>query len=173
MSKPHLVLFPGAWHSPECYSLIIPKLEAAGYTVHATQLPAVGNPNPPKDLSEDIAAIRELVTKAIDKGNDVIVVPHSWSGIVVGSALVGMGKKQREAKGEKGGVVAMGYMCAFIVPEGVSLLNAANNEIPPWYQPKVFCPLSSSLTSTIILTTPGRLYKCSRRKHPLQRHPSL
>ncbi|KAF2250569.1 alpha/beta-hydrolase [Trematosphaeria pertusa] len=134
MTKPQLVLIPGAWHTPECFSLITPKLQAAGYAVHTRQLPSVGSANPPPDLSQDIAAVRELVTAAIGDGNDVLVVPHSWSGIVAGSALTGMGKKQREERGEKGGVVRVAYMCSFIAPEGVSLMDALQGEIPHWWE---------------------------------------
>lgn len=81
-TKPHIVLIPGAWHDPSGFSEITAQLESAGYTVHSRQLPSVGNPIPPEDFSEDIAAVQDLVTKAIGDGNDVVVVPHSWSGIV-------------------------------------------------------------------------------------------
>ncbi|KAF2016526.1 alpha/beta-hydrolase [Aaosphaeria arxii CBS 175.79] len=133
MSKPQIVLVPGAWHSPDAFSTVTSQLESNGYTVHTRQLPSVGNDNPPKDLTEDVNALQELVTKAIGTGNEVIVAPHSWAGIITGSALTGFGKKQREEKGEKGGVVTCAYMCAFIVPEGVSLHDAAGGVIPPWY----------------------------------------
>ena len=109
-SKPQIVLFPGAWHKPSCFSLIIPKLEAAGYSVHTAQLPSVTDHNPPEDLNADIATVRSTVDEAIGSGNDVVVIPHSWAGIVVGSALTGYSKKEREAKGEKGGVVRCGCM---------------------------------------------------------------
>ncbi|KAF2443563.1 alpha/beta-hydrolase [Karstenula rhodostoma CBS 690.94] len=133
MSKPQVVLLPGAWHLPTCFSLIIPKLKAAGYTVHTTQLPSVTDKNPPKDLSADIAAVQTVVEKAIGSGNDVIVVPHSWAGFVAGSALVGYSKKERESKGQKGGVVRCGYMCAFMVPEGVSLSDTNQGPPPTWW----------------------------------------
>ncbi|KAL5372598.1 hypothetical protein PMIN06_002676 [Paraphaeosphaeria minitans] len=133
MSQPQIVLFPGAWHLPTCFSLIIPKLEAAGYTVLTTQLPSVTDKDPPKDLSADIATARAIVDKAIGSGNDVIVVCHSWSGIVVGSALVGYSKKEREEKGQKGGVVSCGYMCAFMAPEGVSLAESIQGPPPTWW----------------------------------------
>ncbi|KAL1602474.1 hypothetical protein SLS60_005890 [Paraconiothyrium brasiliense] len=133
MSKPQIVLLPGAWHFPSCYSLIIPKLEAAGYTVHTTQLPSVTDHDPPKDLSADIAAVQTIVDKAIGSGNDVIVCPHSWAGIVAGSALVGYSVKEREAKGVKGGVVRCGYMCAFVAPEGLSLKDAIQGKQPTWW----------------------------------------
>ncbi|KAH7117950.1 Alpha/beta hydrolase fold-1 [Dendryphion nanum] len=133
MTKPQIVLIPGAWHTSEAFGTIITKLEGHGYTIHTRQMPAVGNTTPPKDLTEDIEAIRELVTKAIGNGEDVLAVPHSWAGIPASSALVGYGKKQREEKGDKGGVTRLAFLCAFVVPEGVSLFNACQDQIPPWY----------------------------------------
>lgn len=135
MSKPQLVLIPGAWHTPEAFSVLIPKLEAHGYTVHTTQLPSVDAPadNVPTEPNKDIEAVRSLVTKAIGAGNDVIVAPHSWGGIVAGSALSGLGKKEREAKGEKGGVMRTAYMCAFMAPQNFSLSDALQGQIPDWW----------------------------------------
>ncbi|KAF2118950.1 Alpha/beta hydrolase fold-1 [Lophiotrema nucula] len=137
MSKPQIVLLPGAWHTPAHLVGLGKSLEEAGYTVHCNQLPSVGSDdNPPPDLTRDIAALQETVTTAIADGNDVLVVPHSWSGIIASSGLHGYGKKEREAKGEKGGVIRTAYMCAFLVPEGVSLLDALQHQIPEWWYPK-------------------------------------
>ena len=137
MALPRIVLVPGAWHGPSCMATVTSKLEAFGYQVHSRQLPAVGNPNPPKDLSEDIAAIRGLVEEAIGEGNEVVVVPHSWGGIVAGSALIGLGKEERQAEDKKGGVVRTAYIAAFIVPEGVSLMDVLQHQIPPWWNVEV------------------------------------
>ncbi|KAF2688409.1 alpha/beta-hydrolase [Lentithecium fluviatile CBS 122367] len=135
MSKPHLVLIPGAWHTPTSFSLIVPQLKSHGYTIHTCQLPSVdpSPTDPPTDLSKDVAAVRALVTQAIGAGNDVVVAPHSWAGIVNGSALTGLGKREREMRGEKGGVVRCAYLCAFMAPEGVSLLDALGGVIPEWW----------------------------------------
>ncbi|KAF2183819.1 alpha/beta-hydrolase [Zopfia rhizophila CBS 207.26] len=137
MPKPTIVAIPGAWHSPAAFETVTKKLEALGYTVLSRQMPSVGSDPPPEDLSDDVAAVRDLVLKAIGDSNDVVVVPHSWSGIVAGSALVGLGKKQREANGEKGGVIRTAFMCSFVVPEGVSLMDVINHEIPGWWDIKV------------------------------------
>jgi hypothetical protein len=118
-------------------SALISKLQSVGYTTHTSQLPSVGNPNSPQDLSEDIAVVRSLVERAIDQGNDVVVFPHSWAGIIVGSALIGLGKEERGAEGKKGGVVRTGYMASFILPQGVSLVDAVGGELPPWCEVKV------------------------------------
>jgi hypothetical protein len=137
MTKPELVILPGAWHTPSWMSALISKLQSLGYTTHTTQLPSVGNPNPPQDLSEDIAVVRSLVERVIGLGNDVVVFPHSWAGIVASSALVGLGKKEREAEGLKGGVVRTAYMASFILPQGVSLVDAIGGELPPWCEVRV------------------------------------
>lgn len=136
MSKPHIVLVPGAWHSPDAFATVSSKLQGHGYTIHARQLPAVGNKNPPADLSEDIAVVQSLVEDAIGDGNDVIVIPHSWGGIITGSALDKYNKKEREATGKKGGVVRVAYIAAFILPEGTCLLDAIPG-IPDWWDVKV------------------------------------
>ncbi|KAL6705374.1 hypothetical protein ACN47E_007023 [Coniothyrium glycines] len=134
MAKPQIVMIPGAWHKPEEYcDKITALLSTAGYTVHARQMPAVGTPNPPRNLSADIAFAQDLVDEAIgEAGNDVVVIVHSWGGIIGGSALSGYGKETRAAQGKKGGVTALGYMTAFLLPEGMSLLDAAGNKHSPW-----------------------------------------
>ncbi|KAF2129020.1 alpha/beta-hydrolase [Dothidotthia symphoricarpi CBS 119687] len=116
--KPHLVLISGAWHTPAHYALLVSKLEARGYTVHTRQMPSIGNPDPPTDLSQDIDATDALVNDAIADGNDVVVLAHSWGGFVIGSALRGLSKTDRTAQGKKGGVVRCGYIAAFMVDEG-------------------------------------------------------
>ncbi|KAH7089541.1 Alpha/beta hydrolase fold-1 [Paraphoma chrysanthemicola] len=136
MSKPNVVVIPGAWHAPHYLDAVSGKLEKQGYTIHARKMPAVGATTPPKDLSEDVAAARALVEEAIGSGNDVIAIVHSWGGIVAGTGFVGLGKKEREAEGKKGGLIRVGYLAAFIVPEGVSLMDAIGGSPPPWFDVK-------------------------------------
>jgi alpha-beta hydrolase superfamily lysophospholipase len=66
-----------------------------------------------KDLQPDIDALREVVQKESDAGNDVAVVGHSWGGIVVTGALDGLGKVQREEG--TSGVVKIAYLCALLL----------------------------------------------------------
>jgi hypothetical protein len=86
--KPHIVLIPGAWHTGACYHIIIPLLEDAGYATTALTLPSVG------------------------------VVMHSYGGIPGSDAMKGLGRAERSGKGLKGGVVALVYICAWMLPEG-------------------------------------------------------
>lgn len=138
-SKPRIVFLHGAWHSPIYFAKITTLLQDEFYVVHAQQLPSVGVPpawTPPTDLTQDVAAARSLVDFAIADGNDVIVVCHSWGGVIAGSALVGYSKKVRQEKGLKGGVVKAGYMCAFMLDKGQGLEDGAK-EHPPFYDIEV------------------------------------
>ncbi|KAF2826260.1 alpha/beta-hydrolase [Ophiobolus disseminans] len=133
MSKPHIVVVPGAWHDPSSMASVTSKLESVGYTIYARKMPGVGASTPPKDLSEDVAALRAMVDKALATGSDVVVICHSWGGMVTGSALIGYSKHEREKHGKKGGVVKVGYLAAFMVPVGVSLKDAIGGTWPAWF----------------------------------------
>src|SRR5690242_18198247 len=135
-SKPHVVSLHGAWHPPFYYTKITALLQDHFYVVHAQQLPAVGVPpswTAPTDLAQDIAAAQALVDSAIAGRNDVVVICHSWGGTIANSALVGYSKKERAEKGLKGGVVKVGYMCAFMVDEGRSLHDVSGGVRPELY----------------------------------------
>ncbi|EUC36262.1 hypothetical protein COCVIDRAFT_41677 [Bipolaris victoriae FI3] len=135
MTKPHIVLVPGAAHTPACMVPLMEKLQALGYTTHCQQMASVGNPNPPSDLSEDIGVLRRTVEEAIGKGNDVIVAPHSWGGVVTGTGLKGLSKEEREAQGLKGGVVRIAFMASFVLPEGRTLMSTAHKSPSPTFVP--------------------------------------
>jgi hypothetical protein len=137
MSKLQIVLVPGAWHAPFYMDTLVSKIQSLGYTVHARQMPAVGSSDPPTDLSTDIAALRSTVEEAIGTRNDVVVICHSWGGMVTGSGLTGLSKQEREVEGKKGGVVRVGYMAAFIVDEGVCLMDVIGGKDPSWFDVKV------------------------------------
>lgn len=143
-SLPHIILLHGAWHSPVYFAKVTSLLQDQLYVVHAQQSPSTGVPpswTPPSNLSQDIAATRALLDYAIGDGNDVIVISHSWGGAIAGSALVGYSKAERAEKGVKGGVIKSGYMCAFMLEEGVSL-RGKGGDYPLWYNVKVNLPRS-------------------------------
>jgi pimeloyl-ACP methyl ester carboxylesterase len=118
MSRPNIVLIPGAWHTAECYYLLVPILESAGYQVEALNLVSVGAEPPVKSLDPDVQHIRSIIIPMIKQGNDVIVVMHSFGAVPGSSALKGLSKNDRSAQGLPGGVVGLVYLCAWVIPEG-------------------------------------------------------
>lgn len=127
MPKPVFILCPGAWHPAEAYGKIIPHLEARGYRTILHDWPSIQQA-PVKSFDEDIQSIRATTLKEADAGNDVVVVAHSWSGSPVNSSVVDLSKVVRAKHGLPGGVIKLVFLCAFVVPEGVSLLDALGGD---------------------------------------------
>ncbi|KAI1270037.1 alpha/beta-hydrolase [Xylariaceae sp. FL1019] len=117
MGKPVFVLLHGAWHSPKCWSRLIAELDATGHTAVAPSLPSSGSVPPTPDCAGDIQVIQKTVSGLVTEHN-VVIVAHSFSGMTAGTALYGLDKESCLAKGLKGGVVRLVYICAFLVPEG-------------------------------------------------------
>jgi len=118
MSKPIFVCVPGASHSPQIYEPLKAALALYGYTAVPLALPSVGGNPPTYDFSEDVVAIRNLVTQIVESGADVIVVMHSYGGLPGAEALHGLGKREREQRGLRGGVVRLVFIMSFVAKEG-------------------------------------------------------
>lgn len=127
-SKPHIVLIPGALHTSEAYHLIVPLLSKAGYEATALTLPSVGAEPPIKSLDPEIAHVRNTVIPLIEKGEDVVVVMHSYGGAAGGTSLRGLSKAERQSKGETGGVKSLVYLCAWMIPEGQSVMACGGGQ---------------------------------------------
>jgi alpha-beta hydrolase superfamily lysophospholipase len=133
--KPVIIFVPGAWHTAWHYSAVVGLMIAAGYDAKSLDLPSVGTGPPVQSFDADVAAIRALVLLEIEKGRDVIVVPHSYGGAPTSEALQGLGKEDREAKGRIGAVVGIVFMTSFVLRVGEAVTDA-NNE-PAFYHRKV------------------------------------
>ncbi|KAJ5731206.1 uncharacterized protein N7483_005714 [Penicillium malachiteum] len=120
-SLPTVVLVHGAWHTPANYQTYVDALKKRGFQVHCPQLPTcTGIPPPTGSLVEDIACVKSLVTSLVDDGQRVLMILHSYGGAVGGSAVEGLSIPEREAAGKLGGVIHLLYLCAYMVPTGVS-----------------------------------------------------
>lgn len=133
--KPHIVLVPGAWHSPIHYQELIELLEKAGYSVKSMQLPSVGSKEPNQvSVATDATAIREkLLLPLLDDGKDVILLMHSYGGCPGAAAAKGLGKHDSNANG-RGSIVGLIFLTAFLAREGDSLLSALQGKFDPWVE---------------------------------------
>ena len=127
-SKPTIVLVTGAWHKPNMYSSLISDLETAGYPVIAPALPSVGGTC--DSFDEDVALVHDLVAGEVNQGRAVVVLMHSYGGMVGGAAVKGLGSHEIS---NGGGVTRLIYLTAFAMDEGISLWNALNNQPLPWF----------------------------------------
>ena len=143
-TKPTIFFIHGAWHSPKHFQPIRELFESEGYPTECPCQPTFGA-KPPTSLDDDVKAIRSELNKLIEEqGKDVIVVMHSYGGVVGTEAVhESLGKKARESKGVSGGILQLLYMCAFVLPLGDSLGSALGGGIPPFIKVQVRQPFSN------------------------------
>jgi pimeloyl-ACP methyl ester carboxylesterase len=85
-------------------------------------------------LLDDAQCIRDQLNQLIvEDGKDVVVIAHSYGGVVATQALEkGFARAERKKNGQNGGVIRLVYMCAFILPLGESLEGALGGSLPPF-----------------------------------------
>ena len=133
--KPTVLLVHGSWHTPKHYRRQLDVLEKNGFPTSCPLQPSVGQP-PPMGLIEDAQAIRDELTRLIEtEGKDVIVVAHSYGGVVTTQAVdPPFARQARAARRHSGGVVRLLYVCAFVLPLGESLASMFGDpeHLPPF-----------------------------------------
>ncbi|OOF92058.1 hypothetical protein ASPCADRAFT_509554 [Aspergillus carbonarius ITEM 5010] len=131
-SAPTIVLVPGAWCTPIIYDPLRAILTSRGLSSISPAHPSIGAEPPSKTLADDVAHLRSELVALIEEGKDVVVVLHSYGGVVGSGAVEGLGKEQRAQQGKQGGVVLVVYMSAFVLPKGMSLLDMLGGRFLPF-----------------------------------------
>jgi hypothetical protein len=134
-TKLEFIIVPGAWHSPEAFNSTTILLQNAGYIVHGISLPSVGASPPLQSFDPDVSVIQNAINKVLSSGKDVVIVYHSYGG-VPGSEALGEYIKTLESGDKKEGwgiVRRLVYCCAFVLPEGGSLMAALGFKPLPWF----------------------------------------
>lgn len=81
MSKPHVLIVPGSWHTPRHAQPLITALQERGYAASAIQLASVGLKEPPPTFQDDVSTIHSAVCALLEAGTDVCLVLHSYAGV--------------------------------------------------------------------------------------------
>jgi pimeloyl-ACP methyl ester carboxylesterase len=137
MSKPTIVFPPGAWHTPDCFDIVREQLHQRGWETEAVAYPSMGAEPPNKGLAEDAAAVRVVLDELINHGKDIVLVVHSYGGLVGQNAVDGLGVKQRQAAGKRGGIINFVYLAAFVAPKGLTIKEMLGSQFLPWMKFKV------------------------------------
>jgi pimeloyl-ACP methyl ester carboxylesterase len=99
-ARPNVVLVHGAWADGSCWSGVIERLQAGGYTVTAPQFPE-------SSLAADVARLRQVLDR---QAGPTIVAGHSYGGQII----TALGTDAPNA-------VALVYIAAFGLDEGESI----------------------------------------------------
>jgi pimeloyl-ACP methyl ester carboxylesterase len=123
-TKPVIVLAHGAWHSPLTYEPFISRLRSSGYEVHAPYFPSCTGQRPPTtSIKEDTQLIRRLLEMLTSQEKTIILVMHSYGGVVGCDALQGFDAITRKKEGKRGGVTHLVGLAAHIHPSGFSIFD--------------------------------------------------
>jgi pimeloyl-ACP methyl ester carboxylesterase len=150
--KPLVYILHGAWHGPEYFEAVGAKLQALGYTMLCPRQPSTGASPPDKTLYDDAAIVRAELEVLIEHGQDVLLVMHSYGGMVGTQAAAGLGREERSKQGKKGGIVKLLYACSFMLPLGADLCNALGGSFPPWIIEEVSGDRGLTVCWKVVLT---------------------
>lgn len=123
MSKPTLLLLHGSWHSNQTWERLIPLLEAKGYKCIWPQVSFYGTTEPVQSIAPCISQIQDILAQETGMGNNVVMVNHSFGGVVGCSAVNGFTSANPSRLGGTGKVIGIVQMCALTIPSDTSLLE--------------------------------------------------
>ncbi|KAL8831303.1 MAG: hypothetical protein Q9170_005361 [Blastenia crenularia] len=133
-SRPTIILVHGGWQGPETYSLLLPLLERAGYSVFAPTLPSAGTVPAVLSFASDVSILRNAISSTLAVGKDVILVMHSYGAVVGCEALKGVKIDETDlvvaagAEGKVGKVRRLVFIAGLLLPEGKSTRNSGRGD---------------------------------------------
>jgi pimeloyl-ACP methyl ester carboxylesterase len=108
--RPNIVLVHGAWADGSCWSAVIERLQADGYTVTAPQFPE-------SSLADDVARLRQVLDR---QDGPAVVAGHSYGGQI----MTALGAAAPNVAG-------LVYIAAFGLDEGESIGGLLAQGGPP------------------------------------------
>ncbi|ROV97140.1 hypothetical protein VMCG_07461 [Cytospora schulzeri] len=127
--KPAILLVQGSCQIPEAYGKLASALRSRGFFVAHPHLPSLSDHDSPdfakRDLTDDARAIEaEAKRLVVDEGKNVMVVMHSYGGLVGSDAIPeDLSLQSRHQRGLTGGVFRLFYFAAFVLDQGKSVLG--------------------------------------------------
>lgn len=138
ISKPTILLVPGAWHQPGLYQPLVKELERLSYTCLTVATATVGKDSHGKTWADDVVAIMAVAQPLFDEGKEVIIIGHSYGGLPTVAATKDQTTVDRASRGEIGGFKQLILLAAYVIPERGSDLRSLGEKYPDWteWQPE-------------------------------------
>ncbi|CEI66046.1 hypothetical protein FVEN_g4543 [Fusarium venenatum] len=118
--KPAVVIVPGNFSLPRFWGAIQQSVQDKGYPVEVAGLKSSREEtiNPAPGLADDVEEASSVLKKHIDKGSDVVLLMHSYGGMVGTEATRGLSRLEREKAGLKGGITRLVFLASIFAPPG-------------------------------------------------------
>lgn len=121
-SLPTVILVHGAWNTPPNYKSYADALQMQGFKVYCPHLRTCSGVSPPTaSLADDVAYVRNVVESVVEAGERVLMIMHSYGGVVGTGAVEGLSLSERKAAGLPGGIIHLLYLCAYILAPGSTI----------------------------------------------------
>lgn len=157
-AQPTFVLVPGMWHRPGFFYKLKEHLSKRGFPSVAIDMPSscVGTNASIFSREPDIEAIASVIRAILSRGDDVVVVMHSFGGIS-GSEAAGRVLEEAVLKGRKeeegGRILRLVYVTAFLASEDDPvpvIQNVVDDYAPDFFDMQVcaYCSLSRPSVSS-------------------------
>ncbi|KAH6629483.1 Alpha/beta hydrolase family-domain-containing protein [Boeremia exigua] len=130
-----LVFVPGAWHRTTCYDKIVPALEARYHIkCRSVSLPSTsGDPN--ATFKDDLDAARAVIASETTQSRNVVLVAHSYGGMVANSAIKGFtggpGNAAIDSSVSPGRVIGLVLIASGFTLTGLSFMDPFFHIPPP------------------------------------------
>ena len=167
--KPVIVLVHDMWHTPDVYQRFILALKQATFRVLCPLLPTCDPSLPPDERSvyADLYFLRRVLTALVDAGNKVIVIMHGYGGAIGSDIPEILSFDYRAAQGERGGIIHLLYMCAYILPSDRSIWDLGLWTYPSGSTPGVLNVPQSSQRDFFTGVDPREVRRCTRSLVPI------
>lgn len=135
-AKPTLIFVPGSWFPSTCWDPVTSLLSSPPHNLPCVTipLPSTHTPLPPPagtpfpTLLDDITAIRTAITAVTSRGDDVVLVLHSYGAIPGHSAARGL---TSPASPGHGSVIGFAMLTTGFTATGVAFLDEMGGKPPP------------------------------------------
>ncbi|KAJ5376271.1 hypothetical protein N7509_013157 [Penicillium cosmopolitanum] len=131
-NQPTLVFIHGSWHTPTCYNPLIKLLEPKLRCV-AVSLPSTSG-NPKATFKDDLDAARTVVSDETSNGRNVVVIAHSYGGIVGSSVIKGFANSKESPptdNNQSGYVIGLILIASGFNLTGLSFMDPFFGHPPP------------------------------------------
>ncbi|KAJ5888307.1 alpha/beta-hydrolase [Penicillium taxi] len=152
---PTLLFIPGSWHKPECYQKVIKIIqEQSELQCVSISLPS-NSGDPDAALKDDIDVAREAITNETVRGRNVVVIAHSYGGMVGNSAIKGFTRPQDtiSSQSQKSGyVIGLILIASGFTLSGLSFMDPFLGHPPPTWR------VNSKTGFSELVTPPRELF---------------
>ncbi len=133
-AKPTIVIVPGSFSPAYFYDAVVDKLREGGFETIVGNLPSASRspPEPAATMADDAAFFHDIVEKVADQGKDVVLVTHSYGGVVGTEASKDLSKSERKEAGKEGGLVRLVYLTSVVPTPENSLADLMGTLLPTY-----------------------------------------